>query len=464
MLVDDRLKGTCFVAEDGLVVTNAHVVLDWGARVRVILGERTVACRLVHADVGMDVAVLEPDSPLGEGLKLASTLPAPGEAVWVMGYDAGTMGGLAPGVVAGPPVYQTTDDPPLHGAYRLCIRTKAQLGPGSSGSPVLDAEGRVVGLHWGVKSGAGLGMSVPSESIASALAYARAGLAAGDPLPLPALPYPYLGAMVRETWESRPSERAGQVVEALRRAYGDVPGGVLVSTVLSNSPAERAGLLTWDLVQEVEGLPTPSAHHYAAAVTGFGVNDPVEVSLLRVVDGEVTTVRRTLSVGDANRDVLGRLGSLRAEVRRPQGGEFSPSTLTDGGGEALLRVSIGNAAAADVSGFRLSLALPEGVIVVPGTAELVVPLLGARRTLGELALVSPEGAPLGPIAGAAGYDPSAAPGEREHVTVRLRLTAGPVPGEAYVSRAFDCVLTYQGVECARGMVVVVRRGAAGSAQ
>jgi S1-C subfamily serine protease len=457
VLVEGRLKGTAFAAEGGVCITNAHVVIDWQGAIQVLMEDQAIPCRLVTANTATDVAVLLPDRPPQVTLGLADELPAPGEAVWTVGYDAGTLTGLAPGVVAGPPVYQSTDDPPAHGAYRECIRTKVLLGPGSSGSPLLDGRGRVAGLHWGVKSGAGLAMSVPAATISTTLEYALAGIESGDPLPLPPEPHPYLGAMVRETWESLPSARSQQVAAALKEETGQFPEGVFVSTVLSHGPAARAGLHIWDLIQTIDGQPIAAAIDYASAVDGLEVSDPVEVSLLRVVDGDVVPLERTLSVGDANRDVFLRMGEIHAEVRGGTG-DFEQTAVVDSDGEALLRVSIGNASPSDISGFRLAVDLPGAVDIVPGSAVLVLPSLNLHRHLDERALTSDTGAALGTIDGAAGYDPEREPGEREHLEVRLRFAAGnPVMGQGHPSLAFDCRLLYQGAECDRSMVVLVDR-------
>jgi len=460
VLVDGELKGTGFVMADHMVCTNAHVVLNVLGSVQAVFGPTRVRAVVLMSDSASDVAflALPSDSAAPPPLKLADGLPPAGQPVWAVGYDAGTLGGLAPGVVSGPPVYQTTDDPPRHGAYRLSIRTKVLLGPGSSGSPLVDSDGKVLGVHWGVKTGAGLGMSIPASRIAELLDWMLARLSeTGASPPVTPPPYPYIGLMMRETWEGQPTAAAQRAVELLTQGPAE-HSGVLVSSVLPNSPAASADIRPLDLVTAVNGTPVASVTDYASAVIGLAPGSGATLSEVRVENGTQAEHEVTLKVGDANKDVLTRYGSLYCDVSSARRSAPSKWTVSDATGLVTLRASVSNGTSQPLDGFRLALRSPPGIEVLSGESRLVDPVLNTSDPVDSDALLSPEGARLPTLAPTPEWDPSAKPGERQYVEIRLRLSESPPQGQDYWAAAFDCSLAYLGAECGRDYAMVARPG------
>ena len=458
VLVDGELKGTGFVIADHVVCTNAHVVLNVLGSVQVVLGSTRLGAVVLMSDSASDVAflALPSGSAAPPPLALAGGLPAPGQPVWVIGYDAGTLGGLAPGVVSGPPVYQTTDDPPRHGAYRLSIRTKVLLGPGSSGSPLLDSDGKVLGAHWGVKTGAGLGMSIPASRISELLDWTLARVSeSGASPPVPPPPYPYIGLMMREVWEGQPTAAAQRTVGILTQGPIERTG-VLVSATLPNSPAAGADIRPLDLVTAVDGSPVASVTDYASAVLKLEPADVTTLTLVRAENGTPAEHQVTLPVGDANKDVLARYGNLYCDVASPRRSAPRKWTVSDATGLVKLRVSVSNGTPQPLAGFRMALRLPPGVEVLSGEARLVDPAANTAVPIDSDALASPEGARLPTLAPTPDWDPTAKPGERQYVEIGLRLAEPPPEGQDYWAAAFDCCLTYLGTECARDYVMVAR--------
>ena len=127
-----------FVSADGLLVTNHHVVAD-AATIRV----------LTHADVELkvtQVVAVDPTSDLallrvaGTGLphlELADAVPAIGSRAYAIGSPQGLANTLSEGLISG------VRGP--EGEVKL-IQTTAAISPGSSGGPLLNADGRVVGV------------------------------------------------------------------------------------------------------------------------------------------------------------------------------------------------------------------------------------------------------------------------------------------------------------------------------
>jgi S1-C subfamily serine protease len=156
-----------FVSKDGRIVTNAHVIEDAATATATLMDGRTVDIDGVLArDVENDVAILHaagdayPPLTLGE-----STALAPGQEVFVIGNPLGLTGTLSAGVVAairdaGP----TDDEAPLAHGGSWRIQITAAISPGSSGSPILTRDGRVVAVAVGARlGGESLNFGVPIE-------------------------------------------------------------------------------------------------------------------------------------------------------------------------------------------------------------------------------------------------------------------------------------------------------------
>ena len=157
---------------DGLVVTNAHVVSERKGRhpmrdLRLTLPAGVVmAARLLAKDDGLDVAVLQIEASDGELPELHpielgdSQSLRPGQWVMAMGYPWGVAGAAAGGIVigAGP------DLPESPGIGRDWIAVDLSLRPGYSGGPLVDHQGRLIGMST-MMAGLDVGMAVPVHVI-----------------------------------------------------------------------------------------------------------------------------------------------------------------------------------------------------------------------------------------------------------------------------------------------------------
>src|SRR5579864_4392659 len=159
------------VAEDGYIITNAHVVR--GARlIQVRLPSlrrdqppaRLLEAKLVGMDREIDVAVLRiektglPHLPLGDSERLRQ-----GELVMAFGNPLGLEGSVSMGIVSSTARQLHPDD------LMAYIQTDAPINPGNSGGPLIDSHGRVVGINTFIltQSGGseGLGFAIPSNLV-----------------------------------------------------------------------------------------------------------------------------------------------------------------------------------------------------------------------------------------------------------------------------------------------------------
>jgi len=160
--------GSGFFLEDGRIATNRHVV-EGASWVEVydhegeLLGTAPYAEAISsHVDLAVLPALGEEHAP---GLPLASEPPRVGETVWVIGSPEGLTGSVSSGVVS---ARRTQGDQTL-------LQISAPISPGSSGGPVLDASGRVVGIAASIlEEGQNLNFAVPVRGLV-ALAGSPAG-------------------------------------------------------------------------------------------------------------------------------------------------------------------------------------------------------------------------------------------------------------------------------------------------
>lgn len=165
----DAGLGSGFIfASDGQILTNAHVVSQ-ARHIRVTLGDgRTFAAGLVGADSEVDVAVVRVGA---DHLPVAELGRAPlkvGQLVIAVGNPYGLNWTVTAGVVSA--LNRDLQTPGIRKMTGL-IQTDTSINPGNSGGPLVDSQGRVVGITTAMMPMAqGLGFSIPLDVVTSAVA------------------------------------------------------------------------------------------------------------------------------------------------------------------------------------------------------------------------------------------------------------------------------------------------------
>lgn len=161
-------QGSAWVVADDLLATNVHVVAGQSDTRALLPGGRALSARAVHIDAVNDVALMRVDGldlpalPLGDA-------PTTGQTVVLLGFPGGgaltaqTVTAAGPRTVLAPDAYGDGTQP------RSVVVTRGSLGPGSSGGPVVDAEGRVRAMIFGGSAGGDSGAAVPPGPIRRAL-------------------------------------------------------------------------------------------------------------------------------------------------------------------------------------------------------------------------------------------------------------------------------------------------------
>jgi len=145
------------VSSDGQVVTNLHVIRGANmVTVRLSSGTETAVRGVLRLDPDHDLAVLDIGGSGHDYLQLSKTKPAVGTRVYAIGNPLGLTGTLSEGVVSGLPDFDGV----------LYVQTTAAISPGSSGGPLLAANGTVIGITTAsLRGGQNLNLAIPAIAI-----------------------------------------------------------------------------------------------------------------------------------------------------------------------------------------------------------------------------------------------------------------------------------------------------------
>ncbi|WP_107483845.1 S1C family serine protease, partial [Streptomyces sp. SA15] len=173
-------QGSGFVFDDrGRILTNAHVV-EGSSRVTVELQDgRSLSAEVVGDDPAHDVAVLEPET--SRGLRAADlatgTRPGVGDTVLAIGSPLGLSGTVTSGIVSALDRSVRLGDSGGGGGggQQRALQTDASINPGNSGGPLVDADGRVIGINTAIATldqqrggSIGIGFAIPVADAADA--------------------------------------------------------------------------------------------------------------------------------------------------------------------------------------------------------------------------------------------------------------------------------------------------------
>jgi putative serine protease PepD len=263
-----QAQGSGFVYdENGHVVTNAHVV-DNASSVEVRFPNgKTYHATVVGTDPSTDLAVLDVDAPSSEltPLTLAdSSALEVGQEVVAIGSPFGLENTVTSGIVSAlDRSMQAPNGYTINGA----VQTDAAINHGNSGGPLLDLEGRVVGVNSQIESDSGgsdgVGFAVPSNTVKSIVSQLVAG---------GSVEHAYLGVGLTEP-------QGGEA-------------GAAVSEVRSGTPAANAGLQSGDRITSVDGESVASVQQVQSAIDTRKPGDSVKLGYVR--DGASHTVDVTL--------------------------------------------------------------------------------------------------------------------------------------------------------------------------
>ena len=291
------VRGAGFIINTSGQIATAYHVVEAAASIRLMSADgRSSAARVASFDSPYDLAVLTADvPPAAPPLVLSSIALTPGVPVVAIGYPFGHAFSASAGIISG--LDRTYDPLTPHGF----LQHDAALNPGSSGGPLLDANGQVVGINAAIPNGrrsdVGVGFAIPATIAQRVL---KALLDKGE------LQHGYLGARLRI------------IDHALASAMGRNPGGAAIEEVEKDGPADKAGLRPGDLIAAMNGRPIGDLRRVAEAVTGGEPGDSLVLEGVR----SLSPLKLTISLGRTQAHGPSRL-TMSAASMRTSGIEFA---------------------------------------------------------------------------------------------------------------------------------------------
>ncbi|MFS8877908.1 HhoA/HhoB/HtrA family serine endopeptidase [Synechococcus sp. H55.8] len=262
--------GSGFIIDaNGLILTNAHVV-EGSERVRVhLLDGRTFEGEVKGSDPVTDIAVIQIE---GENLPTVtlgnSDQVRPGDWAIAIGNPLGLDNTVTAGIISA--VGRSSGQIGATNKRVTFLQTDAAINPGNSGGPLLDAEGRVIGVNTAIFQRAqSVGFSIP---INRAMEIAEQLIRNGR------VEHAFLG--IRMITLS-PDLVARLNRDPARPTPLTVQEGVLIGQVIPGSPAEQIGLQEGDVITEIDGQAIRNAEQVQQLVEAAGVGKTLTLRVIR---------------------------------------------------------------------------------------------------------------------------------------------------------------------------------------
>ncbi len=261
------------VSQDGLVITNEHVI-SGATDIKVTIGgkEKEYNAKVVGADYDLDLAVLKiegasslPYLKMGDSSKVKA-----GNWAVAIGNPFGFDHTVTVGVISakGRPI--TVEN--RH--YENLLQTDAAINPGNSGGPLLNLKGEVIGINTAVAQAQGIGFAIPTNTVKSVL----------DELKNQGkVSHPWLGIQMSD-------------LDQDLAQYFDLQStdGVVILGVIPGSPAEQGGLQQRDVILELDGKKIKDAQQLAKAIEEMKIGQ--KATLLVYRNGRLLNL--TFAVGE----------------------------------------------------------------------------------------------------------------------------------------------------------------------
>ncbi len=277
------------VSQDGFILTNNHVI-DKADKIFVRThDDRTLEASVVGADAKTDIAVIKVEENNLKPLEFGNSDDIRvGE--WV--------------IAIGSPLGDNLEQTVTHGIvsakgrsnlgladYEDFIQTDAAINPGNSGGPLVDIDGRLIGINTAIASRTGgfqgIGFAVPSNMAQKVMnSLIKDGKVTRG----------WLGVTIQDISES--------MAKGLNLKSTD---GAIVGSVVEDSPAEKAGLKTGDVIVELQGERVKNTVSLRNRVASTPPNKTVRLKVLR--DGKPKTILVTLGELPSDNEVVAQKDS-----------------------------------------------------------------------------------------------------------------------------------------------------------
>ncbi len=243
----------------GYILTNHHVIENADEIMVKLMDQREFSARIVGVDPMTDLAVLKIFSFSSFPTPVFGSTENLGVGEWVMaiGNPYGLDGTVTVGVISG-----TRRSDLGIATFENVLQTDASINPGNSGGPLIDLDGRVVGINTAIAEiGSGVGFAIPVEM---ATRIADALIDKG---------------MVERGWLGVGIQSLTPELAVSFKVSKDE--GVLVNSVDDGAPAQRAGLLQGDIIIAFDGESVPDSKSLQKLVAETRIGKSVSLRIIR---------------------------------------------------------------------------------------------------------------------------------------------------------------------------------------
>ena len=323
--------GSGFIIDkEGYIVTNNHVIDDADQIKVKLANEKEYDAKVVGRDPKTDLALIKIDAkdltalPLGDSdlLKVGS---------WVVAI--GSPFGLEQTVTAG--IVSAKKRVIGAGPYDDFIQTDASINPGNSGGPLLDLQGRVIGINTAiVASGQGIGFAIPIDMAKVIVSQLKDK---GEVI------RGWLGVGIQD------------LTPELAEYWGlDQHQGVMVTQVFPGDPADKAGVKPNDIITAINGQKVTTGRELSSIVANTAIGDKTRMTILR--GGKEMTLTATVAKRDENKQVAANANAKESDALGLQVADLTPERAQQFGldqdEKGVIVVDVENDSRADQSGLH----------------------------------------------------------------------------------------------------------------
>lgn len=303
------------INEDGYILTNEHVIhgVNRDKIIVTLPNNKSYKAKIVEVDTESDIAVLKID---GNGLPTVVLGDSDSIQVGQWVIAVGNPFGFAlselnkkyePTVTVG--VISATGRAIRAGergenrVYTDLIQTDASINPGNSGGPLVNIYGEVIGINTAILTptggSIGIGFAIPINKAKRLL---QSLVKYGE------IKWPWIGIYMQE------------LTPELAEKF-EVEKGVLVADVVSDSPAEKAGIKPGDVIQEVNGQPVETPLDLKEAVLKTEIGEKIKIVLVREgkrIEVELVTAPKPEKIIEAKGEIEEKLLGIRVAEITPE--------------------------------------------------------------------------------------------------------------------------------------------------
>lgn len=273
-----------FVSNDGLILTNKHVVADETATYSIVTNDgKSYDAKVLVRDTVNDLALLKVDITGAHSLTFAnSNLVKIGQQVLAIGNSLGQyQNTVTSGIVSG--IGRSITAGSEQGSEQLegVIQTDAAINPGNSGGPLLNLSGEVIGINTAIdQQGQSVGFAIPAvDAQRAVVSFQKTGK----------ISHPFIGIRyVMLTDQIAKTKNLSQTSGALLLSGNQSSE----SAVIANSPAAKAGLKEGDIITQINGHSIDINNSLIKELKNYSVGDKLEIKINR--QGKEQTVNLLL--------------------------------------------------------------------------------------------------------------------------------------------------------------------------